>query len=157
MGRCSPAGQTSASSGIFVQARNYDPISDTATETDTLTPTSGSGHATVVSTATTFSDHVLWEYNVTNNSSTNLGDFSLSANAGATADVSNTVGWAYDGDDLGWTATGNTYLAPGQTVYFSFATLPYTSGPVAAGAGAFNGSLPGQPSRSLTSTPNRPY
>jgi hypothetical protein len=128
-------GWTDASS--TVGARHFDPIVSYSTESDRLTVPSNGGTLSVVSTATTFADSVLWEYTVTNSTSHSLGQFTISGQPDTVTDTSNSLGWTPDSADIGWTAgSSSDYLAPGQTAYFAFTTpSAYTVQPTAAQAG----------------------
>jgi hypothetical protein len=124
--------------GIGVEARRYDPIMSSTTETDTLTiPSSPYANVQVKSQATTFGDTVLWEYWVTNNTTHTMGQFSVGGAPAGVTDTSSSIGWADDGTGTGWAAgPSDTLLAPGQTAYFTFTTpSAYAAGPVTAQAG----------------------
>jgi hypothetical protein len=122
-------------SGTYeIEARHYDPITSSTTETDTLTDISTDQQVLVVSTATTFADHVLWEYVITNTGQQSLGQFAVGGLLGGVTDMSNSLGWATDSGDTGWTAgASDSTLDPGQQAYFTF-TSPTTVTPQSTAA-----------------------
>jgi hypothetical protein len=138
---------TPTSGNYSVQARHYDPITDSQTETDTLTPASGSGTVSVVSTETTLGDSVLWEYRVTNNTTHSMGQFSISAQPDGVTDESNDLGWTANSSGVGWTTNSSgQYLAAGATGYFTVTTpSAYAATPTAsqAGGGTFTSTFSG--------------
>jgi hypothetical protein len=135
----------------LVMGRHYDPIVSAQTETDTLTPASGSGSVSVVSQATTLGDSVLWEYWVTNNTTHSMGQFTISGQPQGVTGESNDLGWTANSTGVGWTASSSSqYLAAGATGYFTFTTPPaYQPRPTAAQSGGgtstttFSGSVSG--------------
>jgi hypothetical protein len=128
--------------GFGVEARHYDPILSSTTETDTLTDASTGDQVSVTSTATTFVDSVLWEYRVTNNGSADLGQFSISGQPENVTDASNSLGWTMNSTGTGWTASsGQPLLTPAQEAFFTFTTpSAYAVRSTAATAGGGDGS-----------------
>jgi hypothetical protein len=126
-------------------ARRFDPIVVTETDSSTLVSAAGK-EVDVTSVATTFADHVLWEYWVHNQNYVGTGQGHGQLDVGLfttlhvvtdNADIFNMSGWrnldAGAAGPVGWMAGQNdALLAPGQEMYFAYSTPASAIGHVTA-------------------------
>jgi hypothetical protein len=103
----------------------WDPADYSQTQTSTVTAASGqTGTVDVVSSATVFDDYTRWQYHITNNTSSPISSFNISADLTRATDVSSTLGWAFSntgGGQGGWAVgAGAAPLAAGADGYFFF-------------------------------------
>ncbi len=124
-----------------------DPPTNTQTSTTTLTDAAGDT-VQVTATATTFSSYVQWQYAVTNDSSQNLGQFSISGQPEGVMDGASSLGWTMNSTGTGWTVgVFGEQLISGQTGYFTFTTpIEYaiqSTAAQASGSTVFSGSVLG--------------
>jgi hypothetical protein len=149
----------SAAGGMFFRSEAGNAPLDSETETTTL-DMGGTQNVRVTSTVTVFTDHILWEYAVYNESYVGGSYQGFSGywmfdvahpGVGAVSDLSNDVGW--DGADLGasarWVGIRDDVPQPvpiGSTAHFSFTSSLCAIGLVGAkaGEGDFAGWAEGQ-------------
>jgi hypothetical protein len=112
----------------------------TGPETDTLTAGTLGGQISVVSSLIPADGNMVWDYQVTNNSSTSIGELAFLDEPVNASNFTSSLGWTLNDADTGWAAAStDPLLTAGQTADFEFTTPPVAVGHVAVRATSSDG------------------